>query len=232
MISVMKFLPNVTSELWMSPINGCRLSTMLTAARFQCLDERFTNPSGKPYTRNQRVNVMKELRVAASEHRGESVATADGYSRDDALYAYNKVFPWGKAELYNPTSAQLKQALRDGYFVSLSGNVDDVPQRSTLDNAVNDVPHEIGLARLSNDGSKVLVYEPMRTDRPIWVDWKDILKFGSEFETNGRYVCIRVKTGWSTNEAIAKRDCRNSTTITAKRYNLLVRNIQSILDAA
>lgn len=204
-ISANKFKPSVTPETWMWPTNGCRMSTLVTAARYQSLDEWFTNPSGKPYTKTQRTKVMKRLREAASLHRGEASTAAKGYGRDDALAAYAEVFPDGKAEAFNPTADELKTVLRLGYFVSISGNTDDVPDVSNLDDRVNDVPHEIGLARLSKDGTKVLVYEPMRTDKPIWVKWEHIKKFASEFATNGRYVAIRFDIGWGTAEEQVRR---------------------------
>lgn len=203
MIAATKFTPSVTPETWMTPYNGCRMSTLLTAARFQTLDEKFTNPSGKPYTKRQRTKLMKRLREEASKHRGVSAAQADGYSRDDALYAYRVVFPWGKAESFDPSPQQLREALTDGYFVSISGNVDDVPGRSPLDDAVNDVPHEIGLARFNAKRTHVLVYEPMRSDKPIWVKWEDVKRFASEF--GPPYVAIKFKIGWATKAEATKR---------------------------
>jgi len=207
LIAPNKFKPSATPETWIKPTTACRLSTLVTAARYQTLDEYFTNPSGKPYTKTQRTRVMRRLRALAADHRGESVAAAKGYSRGNALYAYRKLFPELRAEPFDPTGAELKQALRDGYFVSLSGNVDDVPGSSRLDDKVGDVPHEVGLARLNGDGTQVLVYEPM-SHKPFWVRWAHVTKFGSEFRNNKRYFCIRFEIGVGSAGAVAERKLR------------------------
>lgn len=206
MISPNKFRPSATPETWVYPYTTCRLSTLITAARFQCLDERFRNPSGSLFTKTQRTKLLKRLRTLALDHKGETLAENRGFNRENALYAYRVAFPWGKAERFDPTPPQLKQALRDGYFVSISGNVDDVPGSSKLDDKVNDVPHEIGLARLSKDESQVLVYEPM-TNGSFWAKWEHVKLFASEFQSGGRYFAIRFKIGYGTLLAQHKRTC-------------------------
>lgn len=203
-VSADKFKPSVTPETWMSPVNGCRISTLTTAARFQTLDERFTNPSGKPFTKTQRTKLMKRLRVLASEHRGQTPAAADGYSRDDAVYAYEKAFPGYQFHAVDLKPSEMAQMLRSGWFLSLSGNVSHTSPGCILRAYVNPVDHEIGIARLSADGTKALVYEPMRPDRPVWVKWSDITAFGSEFAFGGgKRVCIAFKIGSDTAEAEA-----------------------------
>lgn len=201
-----KFTPSVTPETWMTPTNGCRLSTLLTAGRFQCLDERFRNPSGKAYTKTQRTKIMKRLRYHAAQHRGVSTASLDGFNRDDALYAYRIVFPWGDAESFSPTLNELRDALEGGYFISLSGNTKHTSADCPLRRYVNPVDHEIGLARFNKSGTRVLVYEPMNPNKPVWVDWEDVKRFASEFKnSSGRHVAIRFKTGWSTFSNSVKR---------------------------
>jgi hypothetical protein len=191
-----------TPEWYIKPINACRLSVLTTARGFETLGEAYIRRNGTPYTLDDRVTLMRALRRQASKHRGESPAVAKGYSRDDAIYAYRKVFPTGWAQSVSPLPSEMWEMLTKGWFLSVSGNVDDVPGSSKLDDKVNDVPHEIGLAPFPKNG-KVRVYEPMRpvSQSPIWVDWSDIKKFSSEFATNGRRVCIRIKAGADTARA-------------------------------
>jgi hypothetical protein len=211
-VSKRKFRPDVTPEWWIPPITGCRFSTLTTGARFQSLDEYFTKPSGQRTGKPHRTRVMAQLRRYGAEHRGESVAEADGYSWDDAVYAYKKMFPGWRCLKVGLRPNQIKDYLKAGHFISVSGNVGRTPAGSILRAAVNPVPHEIGLARLNTDGTKVLVYEPMRRDKPVWVPWSDVKAFSSAFTyDNGRRYCIALPIGWATDSAtIARAELRRA----------------------
>ena len=200
------FKPNVTPEQWMTPVNGCRLSTLLTLHRYQTLDEAFKRADGSGHGRTLRTKTMKRLRALASDHRGESPQEALGYSWADAIYAYRAMWPAYKVHKWGLRSSDIKARLRQGYAISVSGNVGRTPAGSILRAAVNPVPHEIGLIRLSKDENSVLVYEPMRRDKPVWVPWSHVKAFSSAFTyDNGRRYCIAIKIAWGTREAFARR---------------------------
>jgi len=201
-----KFRPDVTPETWITPITACRFSTLTTAARYHTLDEAFTTPAGKGFGKQARTAVMRRLRAYGSEHRGQSVAAADGYNREDALYAYRKMYPTYKVYSLSPRPKEMAALLKQGFFLSVSGNVGLTPAGSILRARVNPVPHEIGLARLNGDGTKVLVYEPMRPDKPVWVPWSHVKAFSSAFAFGGgRRVCIGVRIAWATAEGFTAR---------------------------
>ena len=207
-VKLRKYRAPATPETLMRPITGCRISTLVTARAYETLGEQITRANGQPYSVKQRETLMRWLRRLAAEHRGETVATAKGYSRADALYAYDKAFPTGRAIAADITPDQMWEYLKDGWFLSVSGNVDDVPDRSKLDDYVNPVAHEIGIAPFPNAKDEVVVYEPMTPigRSPIVVRWFDLKRFSSEFATNGRRLCIRVKAGYDTEAQRVRRN--------------------------
>jgi len=202
-----KYRPPHTSERSFAVKNLCRMLVLVAARGVETTGEVFVRQNGTPYTHDDRRTLAKTLRRHAARKRGEAPLEAKGFNRDEALYAYAKTWPTGRAYAADPTMAEMKELLRNGWFISVSGSVDDVPGRSPLDDWVSDYPHEIGLLPFPN-GTGPLVVEPMRPKGAglIRVPWSDINKFSSEFATDGRRLCIKVKGGWDTKEARTRRD--------------------------
>ncbi len=202
--TVLKYEPPTTPETWMRPINGCRLSVLVSARAFETLGEELTRPNGKPYDRKLRTVLMRSLRAATGRGRN-----APGYTRDNALRAYAKVFGEdANAVRANDRPRIIKDNLEDGWFYSISGNTGRTRPGSPLRRFVNPVAHEIGIAPFPYPNGDVDVCEPMSPMSRGWVrvPWKDIKAFSSEFAFDmGRRVCIRFKTGRYTEAAMVRR---------------------------
>jgi len=201
-----KYRPPHTSEREIPVWNCCRLVVLTAARGVETTGEVFVKANGSPYTHDNRESIVKVLRRFASEKRGEPPSVAKGYNRQEALYAYERAWPGSSVKAIDPTMEELRDLLRSGWFISVSGSVDDVPGRSPLDDWVSDYPHEIGLCPYPTDTGP-LVVEPMRPKGAglIRVPWSDIAKFSSEFAVNGRRHCIAVKAGYATKAAEVRR---------------------------
>ena len=201
-----KYRPPHTSEREFAVKNLCRLVVLTAARGVETTGEVFVRQNGTPYTHADRMTIANVLRRYAAKKRGEPPLQAKGFNRDQALYAYAKSFPSGQAKAIDPTMADIKSLLRGGWFLSVSGSVDDVPGKSKLDDWVSDYPHEIGLLPFP-DSVGPLVVEPMRPKGAglIRVSWSDVAKFSSEFATNGERLCIGVRAGYDTKAAQVRR---------------------------
>jgi hypothetical protein len=204
--------------------NSCRFHALVIVRAMETNGEQLIRRDGKPYTHSGRLKVARLLRYHAAQRRGEAPLEADGFNRDQALYAYRKVFKTGRAFAADLTPAEMKTFLRDGWAMTVSGNVDSVPASSPLDDFVNDVPHEIAILPFPNDYGP-LVDESMRPRGAglIRVSWAHLNRFTSEFKDGrNRRHCVLVKAGWDTAKARATRD-RDQTIAKQKRTIARVR---------
>jgi len=185
-------------------MNGCRSICGVVLRAYETTGESLIWPSGQPYGKRARVKQSERYRVLMAEARGVSVAQAPGFSRDQSIYAYRKMFSDGNAQPSSPTKDQLRQGLQAGYAYSLSGDVRDVPDPTKLDDWVNETAHEIAVVPRQNRAGKWLVYEPSHR-KSIWVPFSDVWAFTKRFRSGGRAVAIRVKAGSATQAAIVAR---------------------------
>jgi len=216
-----KYRPPHTSERAIYPMNCCQLVAILGARAMETNGEVFIRANGPQYNHKNRVSLVKWLRRKAAQHRGVAAADAPGFNRDDTLFAYSKVFPSGRAIPVNVTPAEAWDLLEHGWYLSISGNTNDVPAASPLDDYVNDVAHQIGILPFPKDKDNVWVVEPMRpqTKGLVKVKWDDIRAFSNEFGRDR--LVIKVKAGWDTAAARVRRSNQAKiNTLTAARDNL------------
>jgi hypothetical protein len=203
-----KYRAPFTSERWVSrPYNSCRAVSLHHLRSFETLGESITWANGLPYGRPARVKQVEAIRDRMAQKRGTPASSADGFNRDEALFAYRVEFPDGNAVEANPTKDGLLAGLKAGYAYSLSGNVRDVPDYSPIDDAVNEVPHEIAVAPIQRADGRWLVYEPMAAKR-IWAEFEQVWAFTKQFRTDGRAFGLRVKAGYATKAAKIARTCQ------------------------
>jgi len=202
-VSMRKYRAPHTSEREFAVKNCCRLVVLVAARGFETLGEQLQRQNGDCYGHKQRMALVDLLRRHAAEHKGVKPTEAAGFNREDALYAYAKAFPSGRAISVDPTPDEMWDLLNDGWFLSVSGNTDDVRSASQLDDWVNDVPHEMGIVPWPKSKDQVRVVEPMRPMGKGYAvaTWQDVVRFSSEFATNGRRVVIKVRTGYDTRVA-------------------------------
>lgn len=232
-----KYRPPHTSEREFNVWNNCRLLVLTAARGCETLGEVFIRADGRPRSHDQRMSIANWLRRYAAQKRGEKPLGAKGFTRDEALYAYAQAFPSGKAKAMGPTMADMRDLVADGWFISVSGSVDDVPGKSALDDWVSDYPHEIGIVPYSSTADGPLIVEPMRPRGRglVRASWSDVAKFSSEFATNGYRFCIGVKSGYDTAAARARRARTDTQTIErlrARRDELLEQARASDLEIA
>lgn len=224
-----KYRPPHTSERAMTVKNSCRFHALVIIRAHETNGEQLIRKDGRPYTHSGRLKLAKVLRYHAAQRRGEPPLAADGFNRDQALYAYDQVFPTGHAVAADLTPAQMRLRLEGGWAMTVSGNVDSVPASSPLDDFVNDVPHEIAVLPFPNDHGP-LVDEPMRPRGAglIRVSWSDLNRFTSEFkDSQNRRHCVVVRAGWDTEKARRQRaDARVITRTRADRDEAAARVIE------
>ena len=210
-----QYRPPHTSEREFVVKNNCRLLVLTAARGVETTGEVFIRANGKPYTHGDRMVIANWLRRYAAEARGVKPNEAPGFSRPQALYAYEKAFPSGRAKPLDITMADLKDLNRDGWFISVSGSMNDVPGNSALDDYVSDYPHEIGIVPYLTNNAGPLIIEPMRPKGAgmVRASWSDVAKFSNEFATNGKRFCIGVKAGYDTKAARARRARPDTQTI-------------------
>jgi len=167
----------------------------------------FIRADGRTFTHANRMTVANVLRRAAAEARGEAWNEAKGFDINQALAAYAKVFPTGRAKRMDLTMADMRDLSQQGWFISTSGSMDDVPGKSPLDDYVSDYPHEIGIVPFTSKDNTTLIVEPMRPQGRGLVRalWSDVAKFSSEFATNGQRPCIVIESGYDTKAARVNR---------------------------
>lgn len=210
-----KYRPPHTSEREFAVKNNCRLLVLTAARGCETLGEVFIKADGRPRNHDQRMSIANWLRRYAAQARGEKPLEAPGFNRDEALYAYAKAFPTGQAKSLDPTMSEIRDLSANGWFISVSGSMDDVPDASDLDDYVSDYPHEIGIVPYSENADGPLIVEPMRPKHKglVRASWSDLAKFSSEFATNGKRLCIGIKSGYDTAAARARRARPDTQTI-------------------
>ena len=216
-VALRKYKAPHTPERAFLPLNSCRLCTLTAGRGYETTGEVYVRSDGRPYTAADRVSIAKWLRRLASVKRGESPTMAKGYDRDQALFAYAKAFPTGRAFPVQPTPDEMVALLDDGWFLSVSGNVKWCPG-SKLAEYVNEVVHEIGVAPFPTSAG-YLVHEPMRPlgKSPIRVPFADIRRFSKEFAAgDGGRFCIKIKAGYDTKAARVRRESADQTRTIAR----------------
>lgn len=193
-----------TPETWITPYNACRFSTLLMLRAQETLGEQLIRGNGTAYDRKDRTTLLRWLRRLGGQRAGKGIA-ASGYNRPDALYAYEKAFPRGKAVRANDRPSTIRENLGKGWSYSISGNVGKTRPGSPLRDHVNPVGHEIGIRAYSYKDGMVDVWEPMTPECWVRVPFSDVKDFSSAYSWDmGRRVCIRVKTGADTQAARAR----------------------------
>jgi hypothetical protein len=183
----------------------CRACALLTIFDTATNGEFSTNDDGSKWGKRRIKRTLEKMRAATGlELRGS--------------YNTSHMDEFAKGAGFNPRAwvkqivpfKSVVQGLKDGYAYTLSGDVRGTPAGSPLRKWVNPgVGHELALIDISDDGERIQFIDPMTPhgtkNYARWAPKAHFKAFAKAFMENGKVVSGRIKKGYYTAKAKAKR---------------------------
>jgi hypothetical protein len=184
----------------------CRAAATAMALDAMTLGEWTRTPKGERWGRARIKTLLKRMR-AATEQPNRS-----GYNQSHVpAFVKGAGFPTDIIRIYNKPMSDIKQKLKDGFVVTLAGDVAGTPAGSPLRKYVNPgVGHEIIITRVSGDGKRAAFIDPMtRHGTSVyerWAPWPHFVGFAKRFVSNGNAIAEIWKRGRLTEAKEVARD--------------------------
>ena len=196
----------------------CRAAA--TAMALDCMtDGEWTRTvKGERWGRARIKTLLKRMRAATGEpnRAGYNQSHVDDFVRGAG-------FPTEIIRIFNKSMPDLKKKLKEGFVVTLAGDVAGTPATSPLRKYVNPgVGHEIIITRINKDGTKAAFIDPMtrhgtrKYER--WAPWSHFQGFAKRFGTSSARIAEIWKRGRLTE---AKDVARNRAVVILQLQNAL-----------
>lgn len=210
----------------------CRAAASLMALDAWTSGEITTTPVGTKWRKAKIRSALGLMRKATGE------PDRHGYNQShtaDFVRAMGE--PVSAFTIFNRSMTQIKAKLREGFVVTLAGDVGYAPAGSPLRRYVNPgVGHEIIITRLSKDESRAAFIDPMTPHGTAkyerWAPWSHFVGYAERFGAPAARVAEIWKRGYgSLEEAQRRRKAAwRETAIDAERQHRLAQSRIGVLE--
>jgi hypothetical protein len=184
----------------------CRAAATAMALDAMTNGEWTRTVKGDRWGRARIKTLLQRMRMAT----GEPLRSGYNQSHVDE-FVRGAGFPTDIIRIYNKPMKDIKGKLKDGFTVTLAGDVRGTPVNSPLRRYVNPgVGHEIIITRVSGDGTRAAFIDPMTRHGTVnyerWAPWSHFVGFAKRFVTGGNAIAEIWKRGRLTEAKEVARD--------------------------